>query len=213
MSGRKKKKGSKKKTDTTGLFEQDENFYFIAGYTAGGFPFGITWEEYKAEQSSGSDLDVRDERVNMIELKLTEQQFQELVDAYDIDVEGIDNFLNIETGEVVILNTFDRDEEDEELSEAIEEGFNEIYFRIPHRESHDGYADMVDFAETVADEELRSSLIRILIGDKKIFRRFKDALSSGSSELTRYYQFVESRNRECVMDWLESIGVKAMIDQ
>ena len=23
----------------------DENFYFIAGYTAGGFPYGTTWEE------------------------------------------------------------------------------------------------------------------------------------------------------------------------
>ncbi|WP_235593377.1 UPF0158 family protein [Paenibacillus sp. 32O-W] len=72
---------------------------------------------------------------------------------------------------------------------------------------------MVDFAETVADEELRSSLIRILSGSKKIFRRFKDALSSDGRELARYYQFVENRNRERVMDWLESIGVKAIIDQ
>ncbi|ALS27143.1 hypothetical protein IJ21_17420 [Paenibacillus sp. 32O-W] len=117
MSGRKKKERSKKKTDTTGLFEQDENFYFIAGYTDGGVPYGLTWEECEAEQSGGSDLDVRGEGVNMIELKLTEQQFQELVDAYDIDVEGIDNFLNIETGDVIILNTFDRDEEDDELSD------------------------------------------------------------------------------------------------
>ena len=27
------------------LLEQDENFYFIAGYTSGGAPYGITWEE------------------------------------------------------------------------------------------------------------------------------------------------------------------------
>ena len=25
--------------------DQDENFAFIAGYTSGGFPYGITWEE------------------------------------------------------------------------------------------------------------------------------------------------------------------------
>ena len=31
------------------LLEQDENFYFIAGYTSGGAPYGITWEE-TAEQ-------------------------------------------------------------------------------------------------------------------------------------------------------------------
>jgi hypothetical protein len=34
----------------------------------------------------------------MKELKLTKQQFQEIVDAYDMYVEGIESFLNIETG-------------------------------------------------------------------------------------------------------------------
>ena len=27
----------------------DENFYFIAGYTSGGMPYGITWEEAEEE--------------------------------------------------------------------------------------------------------------------------------------------------------------------
>src|SRR5580700_7670656 len=27
------------------LFDSDEHFYFIAGYTSGGFPYGITWED------------------------------------------------------------------------------------------------------------------------------------------------------------------------
>ena len=30
-------------------FEQDENFFFIAGFTEGGFPYGITWEEAYAD--------------------------------------------------------------------------------------------------------------------------------------------------------------------
>mgnify|MGYP007086047993 FL=1 len=25
--------------------EQDDTFFFIAGYTSGGAPYGITWEE------------------------------------------------------------------------------------------------------------------------------------------------------------------------
>ena len=29
--------------------DQDEYFYFIAGYTSGGAPFGITWEEAASE--------------------------------------------------------------------------------------------------------------------------------------------------------------------
>ncbi|MEE0873174.1 MAG: hypothetical protein UIH27_06845 [Ruminococcus sp.] len=42
----------KKKKDTEAempLFEQDEYFYFIAGYTSGGAPYGITWEEAAEE--------------------------------------------------------------------------------------------------------------------------------------------------------------------
>ncbi|GAA3407781.1 hypothetical protein ACFFNY_11365 [Paenibacillus hodogayensis] len=100
--------------------------------------------------------------------------------TYDFYVDGLDSFLNIETGDVVTLREFDRDEEDEELNEVVEEGFNEVYFRIPQRESDEGYTDMIDFAETVADEKLRSTLISVLSGGKKIFRRFKDALGADS---------------------------------
>ena len=36
--------------------EQDENFYYIAGYTAGGAPYGITWEQ-AAEEGLLDDSD------------------------------------------------------------------------------------------------------------------------------------------------------------
>ncbi|MED4600196.1 UPF0158 family protein [Paenibacillus validus] len=212
MRGGKNKKRTDHKSESAGLLEQDENFYFIAGCTDGGFPYGITWEEYEAEQRVGSIMKERVKGGHMKELKLTKQQFQEIVDAYDMYVEGIESFLNIETGDVVTLRTFDRDEEDEELSEVIEEGFNEIYFRLPKRESDEGYTDMVDFAETVEDKKLQSTLMHILSGGKKIFRRFKDALSSDSEQLERYYQFVEEQNRKRVSDWLESIEVKLILE-
>lgn len=212
MRGRKKEKRTGQKAEFMGLLEQDENFYFIAGYTDGGFPYGITWEEYEAEQRGELIKATVVEGEPMKELKLTKQQFQEIVDAYDMYVEGIESFLNIETGDVVMLRTFDRDEEDEELSEIIEEGFNEIYFRIPKRESDEGYTDMVDFAETVEDKKLQSTLMHILSGGKRIFRRFKDALSSDSEQLERYYQFVEEQNRKRVSDWFESIEVKLILE-
>lgn len=31
--------------------ESDENFAYIAGYTSGGFPFGVTWEEWEEIES------------------------------------------------------------------------------------------------------------------------------------------------------------------
>lgn len=42
----------KKKRGNTAEFEddwQDNDFYFIAGYTSGGAPYGMTWEEMGLE--------------------------------------------------------------------------------------------------------------------------------------------------------------------
>ncbi|UQZ85409.1 hypothetical protein SK3146_04698 [Paenibacillus konkukensis] len=206
-----KKKKKRKDRISTEVLEQDENFYFIAGYTAGGFPYGLTWEEYEMGQN-GNSCGMNDKGGPMKELKLTKQQFQELVDAYDIYGDSMEAFLNIETGEVVTLRAFDRDEEDEELSEIIDEGFDDIYFQIPQRESREGFEDMVDFAKTVTDARLRTTLMDVLNGGKRIFRRFKDALASDSNEIERYYRFVEERNRIRVVDWLESIDVKVTLE-
>lgn len=43
------KKHRKKTKQESDLLEQDENFYFIAGYTSGGAPYGITWEQAREE--------------------------------------------------------------------------------------------------------------------------------------------------------------------
>ncbi|CAH0119011.1 MULTISPECIES: hypothetical protein [unclassified Paenibacillus] len=59
-----------------------------------------------------------------------------------------------------------------------------------------GFADMVDFAETIEDKKLQSTLMHILSGGRKIFRRFKDELSSDKEQLERYYLFIEERNQQ-----------------
>ncbi len=57
----KKKKGMKKHEEEP-LFESDEYFAVIIGYTSGGAPYGVTWEEYeKMEPCSNVDLDIDDE--------------------------------------------------------------------------------------------------------------------------------------------------------
>lgn len=45
---RKRKREAKKQSSTTDDF-RDDIFYYIAGYTSGGAPYGITWEEAEAE--------------------------------------------------------------------------------------------------------------------------------------------------------------------
>ena len=47
----KKKRKNKKGGDASeweDLDWQDENFYFIAGFTSGGAPYGTTWQEAQA---------------------------------------------------------------------------------------------------------------------------------------------------------------------
>ncbi|UJF34630.1 hypothetical protein [Paenibacillus hexagrammi] len=105
------------------------NFYFIAGYTDGGFPYGITWEEHETQQELENRINKDVGELRMSDLKLTEHQWKEFVETYDMYMDGIESFLNAETGELVTLRTYDMDDEDEELSEIIDEGFNEIYFR------------------------------------------------------------------------------------
>lgn len=46
-SKRKGNRKQKKIKEWVSLPEQDENFAFIAGYTSGGAPYGITWEEWE----------------------------------------------------------------------------------------------------------------------------------------------------------------------
>lgn len=40
-----KKKKFKNKHETVNNDFQDDNFFYIAGYTSGGVPYGVTWEE------------------------------------------------------------------------------------------------------------------------------------------------------------------------
>jgi len=38
---------------SSGLIESDDTFAYIAGYTSGGAPYGITWEEKKILDTKG----------------------------------------------------------------------------------------------------------------------------------------------------------------
>ena len=45
IADRQKKKAAKNQELDDLPFDSDEHFYFIAGYTSGGFAYGVTWEE------------------------------------------------------------------------------------------------------------------------------------------------------------------------
>ena len=52
--GQKSKRKKYKRDVDEPVFESDEYFAYIAGYTDGGFPYGITWEEAREIEKSES---------------------------------------------------------------------------------------------------------------------------------------------------------------
>ncbi|KGP74597.1 hypothetical protein [Pontibacillus yanchengensis] len=100
---RKRKKEEKKQRKQRGeeeaLFDSDENFAFIAGYTSGGFPFGVPWddwdephlevdEEFKRKQLNDYEEAFSEQSVVYVE-QLNQQELQEqnimLVDEDALD--------------------------------------------------------------------------------------------------------------------------------
>src|SRR6056297_2220213 len=43
-------------------YDQDENFYYIVGYTSGGVPYGVTWEEYEKNIKEDEEFSEQKER-------------------------------------------------------------------------------------------------------------------------------------------------------
>jgi hypothetical protein len=92
------------------------------------------------------------------------------------------------------------------LADAVEGGYGTRFITVPPVDSHEAYEDMADFITTVANGRTREHLSKAIAG-KHPFRRFKDALYNYPQERERWFAFSAERQRQRVLDWLESIGV------
>jgi hypothetical protein len=81
------------------------------------------------------------------------------------------------------------------------------YARIPQVESHEGYEDMVRFAETVTDPRMREQLAIALDG-KGAFHRFKSVVHNHPKEFERWYAYKNTIMAERVREWLAEIGIE-----
>lgn len=114
-------------------------------------------------------------------------------------------YLDLDSGEVLLLSEYVGDEETGELEEQIEEN-SDRYERIPRAESHEGYRDMVDFIVTLENEHL-AELLGVAIDGKGAFRRFKDVLLDHPKEEERWFRFKDERMEARALEWLGDIGV------
>jgi hypothetical protein len=87
---------------------------------------------------------------------------------------------------------------------------NKRYVAIPLIDSHEGYQQMVEFAQTVTDEHLLE-LLSVALNGRGAFRRFKDVLADHSpEERARWFAYKDERVKEEMLDWLRTLGIEPL---
>jgi hypothetical protein len=137
------------------------------------------------------------------------------------------NFLDKQTGEIVMISDefYDEDEDlDEEADQEAElpdwqrkeiETARKImndtegrFEEIPANRSGESYHLMEEFIDTVREARPRDLLLRA-IDSRGAFRRFKDTLFEFPELREQWFKFESERNWEWAREWLESIGLKS----
>jgi len=101
---------------------------------------------------------------------------ESIADAMEATMDGWEQYLNMETGEIVSLSDgtwIDRDDEDEALAEEIDT--TNKYVRLPNQYEIHEYEIMEEFAYATPNPRYQEKLIRVLRG-RKPYRNFKDAI-------------------------------------
>jgi hypothetical protein len=162
-------------------------------------------------------------------------QMDDLQEALDYFGYEIDYYLDLDTGQVIMLHDDIRldlqkiwnddpakveaaiqaldlgDEEKDMLraAAAIEQEEGARFIPIPHAESQDNYETMEDFIDTISDLKLRQKLATSIQG-KGAFRRFRDVLVSHPDEEARWYAYKDEQARQRALQWLDEEGIEAI---
>ena len=67
-----KKDDNKQQSSMPNLW-QDDHFYYIAGYTSGGAPFGITWEEHRQIEEDQNSAELTEDTETNSDNDLSDQ--------------------------------------------------------------------------------------------------------------------------------------------
>jgi hypothetical protein len=130
---------------------------------------------------------------------------EDLYLAMDNNFYELEYYLDLESGEVIMVSAEMDEPEMENLKEAVA-GDPDRYKSIPKARSDEGYNDMRDFIATVQNVGLAEKLEEA-IRDNGAFRRFKGALIVHPEERDRWFKFQTERQRERAIDWLDSIDI------
>ncbi len=130
-------------------------------------------------------------------------KLSDIIDAFDSTDETSENYLDLETGEVIYINDMFMDgSETDELSDQLDEHGS---LRLPDQRELRDYDMMEAFVETLSGEqhERLSDAIR----GRGAFSRFKDGVRRlGIQE--QWYAFRDEARRQKAIEWCEENGLK-----
>ena len=135
--------------------------------------------------------------------KKTPIKIEELVFAFEdfSPMACVQNFIDLETGEIVRISDLEGDEEEAKAYGKIDSD-PDRYLRIDRLPSHDAHQQMVDFTGNVKDSSLRAKLADDLKG-KGAFSKFRQTLSRYPKEQERWFKYKDELMRKLALDWLE----------
>lgn len=134
----------------------------------------------------------------------------DLLFAIESNNDELDHYLDLQTGEIVMVMSEAISGEPEMEDIADDE---ERYRHIEPISSRDGWCFMRDFAEDVADEEIRGRLLHAIQGSGA-FGRFKHVLSFHPDLRESWFRFRDEQLLECAREWLAAENIEAeLIEQ
>jgi hypothetical protein len=196
--------------------ESDDQFACIAGYTSGGAPYGITWEEQEEfeRRAAVKKSATPPEQKEPVSLNDVVQEMQIIADTMSVYFQRSTGLFFMVTDEHIRavesdVQIEDRPEWEQEIiretAEFLAREDDGDYVPLPTKYEIHEYAIMERFCSTVENQKLANDLFRSIAG-KGAFRRFKDALHRHGIEKS-WYAYKDEAYREIAQEWCEEHGI------
>lgn len=203
-------KSSKKRKNEQVAPDSDEHFAYIAGYTDGGVPYGVTWEEQEEiEGGAAAPLPetppIQGSAVSLNEIAQEMQITSDTMTVYFKRSTG--EFIAVTDEYVRVIDEEepldDRPEWEQEAirmtAEVLAHENDDDYVPLPSKYEIHEYSIMESFCHTVENPKIANDLFRSISG-KGAFRRFRDAICRHSIK-EDWYRFKDEAYKEIAREW------------
>ena len=192
--------GKGKRKNTTPYVEEpdsDENFQYIAGYTEGGVPFGITWEEAELiEEQEKQKASMQNDEVKNCENPV---DLIQLIDAFDAQSDYLFFYVNRTSGEIRSLMEPDEPEQDDESGFDRSVIESDEYIPLPSRWEINRYEILKQFISSLESSKMKEVLAHATKG-KGAFGRFHTAIHTYKIQ-DQWYKYLKDRLHEKAIEW------------